>query len=92
MLFLGSSGVGKTEVAKQIALYLHLHGKDGTATNKGESITELEATNSFVRIDMSEYQHSHTVSNLTGELRSLVISSALLSLCFHRFTEGICGI
>lgn len=66
MLFLGSSGVGKTEVAKQISLFLH--DKDGstTATDKGASVTQLEERGGFVRIDMSEYQHSHTVSNLTG--------------------------
>jgi len=28
-LFLGSSGIGKTELAKQIANYLHKNNKDG---------------------------------------------------------------
>ena len=65
MLYLGSSGVGKTEVAKQVALYMH--GKDGTALDAGQAITDLEAEFKFVRIDMSEYQHRHTVSNLMGE-------------------------
>ena len=66
MLFLGSSGVGKTEVAKQLALYLH--GKDGLAIDKGKSVTDLEKDYSFVRLDMSEYQERHTVHNLIGEL------------------------
>lgn len=65
MLFLGSSGVGKTELAKQIALFLH--GKDGSATDEGKSLTSLEKDYSFVRLDMSEYQERHTVQNLIGE-------------------------
>ena len=48
-LFLGSSGVGKTELAKQIAKYLH---KD-----KSES---------FIRIDMSEFQSKHEVAKFIG--------------------------
>ncbi len=64
MLFLGSSGVGKTELAKQVALYMH--GKDGTDLEAGQELTDLESKSKFVRIDMSEYQHQHTVSNLTG--------------------------
>ena len=69
MLFLGSSGIGKTELAKQVAYYLN--GDDGSdKTSRGQSLTELEKSGAFVRIDMSEYQHSHTVSNLTGMLFS----------------------
>ncbi len=64
MLFLGSSGVGKTELAKQVALYMH--GKEGTYLEAGQELTDLESKSKFVRIDMSEYQHQHTVSNLTG--------------------------
>lgn len=48
-LFLGSSGIGKTELAKQIAYYLHKGKKE-----------------SFVRLDMSEYQQKHEVSKLIG--------------------------
>ena len=59
MLFLGSSGIGKTELAKQVAYYLH-------GDESGQSVVEIEKSGAFVRIDMSEYQHSHTVSNLTG--------------------------
>lgn len=70
MLFLGSSGVGKTELAKQLALYLH--GKDGMATDKGENIAKLEKDHGFVRIDMSEFQERHTVFNLIGEYISFV--------------------
>jgi len=43
-LFLGSSGIGKTELAKQIANYIHKDNKD-----------------SFIRLDMSEYQQKHEV-------------------------------
>ncbi|CAF2126182.1 unnamed protein product [Rotaria magnacalcarata] len=50
-LFLGSSGVGKTELAKQIAKYLN---------------GEKNQTRCFIRIDMSEYQEKHEVSKLIG--------------------------
>ena len=66
MLFLGSSGVGKTELAKQIALYLN--ERNGKSPDAGEDLVEIEQEESFIRLDMSEYQHSHTVSNITGEL------------------------
>lgn len=45
-LFLGSSGIGKTELAKQVANYLH---SDKSKTH-------------FIRIDMSEYQEKHEAS------------------------------
>ncbi|CAF3489770.1 unnamed protein product [Rotaria socialis] len=50
-LFLGSSGVGKTELAKQIAKYLN---------------GEKNQPRCFIRIDMSEYQEKHEVSKLIG--------------------------
>lgn len=65
MLFLGSSGVGKTELARQLALFIH--GKDGLATDNGEAVKKLEMDHAFVRIDMSEYQERHTVHNLIGK-------------------------
>ncbi|KAI7855043.1 P-loop containing nucleoside triphosphate hydrolase protein [Circinella umbellata] len=49
-LFCGSSGVGKTELAKALAGYLH-----GKSLDKG-----------FIRIDMSEFQHKHDVSRFIG--------------------------
>ncbi|KAI8092707.1 P-loop containing nucleoside triphosphate hydrolase protein [Halteromyces radiatus] len=49
-LFCGSSGVGKTELAKTLANYLH-----GKNMDKG-----------FIRIDMSEFQHKHDVSRFIG--------------------------
>lgn len=49
-LFLGSSGIGKTELAKQIANYLH---GDKSKTH-------------FIRIDMSEYQEKHEVAKFIG--------------------------
>ncbi|KAI8882482.1 hypothetical protein K501DRAFT_221194 [Backusella circina FSU 941] len=49
-MFCGSSGVGKTELAKTLAQ--HLHGKQ---IDKG-----------FIRIDMSEFQHKHDVSRFIG--------------------------
>ncbi len=48
-LFLGSSGIGKTELAKQVAKYLHKNKK-----------------NTFIRLDMSEYQEKHEVAKLIG--------------------------
>jgi ATP-dependent Clp protease ATP-binding subunit ClpB len=44
-LYLGSSGIGKTELGKQIASYLH-----------GDKLKTH-----FIRIDMSEYQEKHEV-------------------------------
>jgi ATP-dependent Clp protease ATP-binding subunit ClpB len=66
MLFLGSSGIGKTELAKQVAYFLN--GDDKTSCS--QSLVEMEKSGVFTRIDMSEYQHRHTVSNLTGVLSS----------------------
>ncbi|VDD79284.1 unnamed protein product [Mesocestoides corti] len=50
-LFLGSSGIGKTELAKQIAAYLH----------KGDSNSRT-----FIRFDMSEFQEKHEVAKFIG--------------------------
>src|SRR5574344_533907 len=47
-LFIGSTGVGKTELAKALAEFL------------------FNDENMMTRIDMSEYQESHTVSRLIG--------------------------
>ncbi|MBQ9475296.1 MAG: AAA family ATPase [Bacteroidales bacterium] len=47
-LFLGSTGVGKTELAKALAEFL------------------FDDESMMTRIDMSEYQESHTVSRLVG--------------------------
>lgn len=55
-LFLGSSGIGKTELAKQIAEYLH-GGKKAKGTKKGSP---------FIRLDMSEYQEKHEAAKLIG--------------------------
>jgi len=50
-LFLGSSGVGKTELAKQVARYLNRDSSDGEA---------------FIRLDMSEFQEKHEAAKLIG--------------------------
>ncbi|MFN2201641.1 MAG: ATP-dependent Clp protease ATP-binding subunit [Caldilineaceae bacterium] len=47
-LFLGASGVGKTETAKALAAFL------------------FDDDDALLRIDMSEYRESHTVSRLFG--------------------------
>ncbi len=47
-LFLGASGVGKTEMAKALAAFL------------------FDDEEALLRIDMSEYRESHTVSRLFG--------------------------
>eukprot|EP01083_Nonionella_stella_P028696 79057_1 len=53
-LFLGSSGVGKTELAKCLSKILTktdtLHGDDSP----------------FIRVDMSEFQHKHEVAKFIG--------------------------
>uniref|UniRef100_A0A8H7XTG9 Uncharacterized protein n=1 Tax=Psilocybe cubensis TaxID=181762 RepID=A0A8H7XTG9_PSICU len=111
LMFLGSSGIGKTEIAKRIALYLHNDAlktavrdkangrssrdndsesgddsdedgnnnrdasKDGGKEGKKErkiTLRDIEKSGTFVRIDMSEYQHSHTVANLTGSPKGYV--------------------
>jgi ATP-dependent Clp protease ATP-binding subunit ClpB len=50
-LFLGSSGIGKTELAKQVARYLF----------KTDNLPKA-----FIRLDMSEFQEKHEVSKLIG--------------------------
>jgi len=50
-LFLGSSGIGKTELAKRVAGYLH----------KADNLKKA-----FIRLDMSEYQEKHEVAKLIG--------------------------
>lgn len=47
-IFLGSTGVGKTELARSLAEYL------------------FDDQNAMIRIDMSEYMESHSVSRLVG--------------------------
>jgi len=47
-MFLGRTGVGKTEVCKVLAKHLFLTDK------------------ALIKMDMSEYQEAHSVSNLTG--------------------------
>jgi len=47
-LFLGGSGVGKTETAKALAVFL------------------FDDEDALLRIDMSEYRESHTISRLFG--------------------------
>ncbi|HTH54848.1 MAG TPA: ATP-dependent chaperone ClpB [Cyclobacteriaceae bacterium] len=47
-IFMGTTGVGKTELSKALAEYL------------------FNDENAMVRIDMSEYQESHSVSRLIG--------------------------
>ncbi len=47
-IFLGSTGVGKTELAKALAEFL------------------FDDDDALVRVDMSEYRESHTVSRLIG--------------------------
>lgn len=78
-LFLGSSGVGKTELAKQIAKYIN---------------GEKNQTRCFIRIDMSEYQEKHEVSKLIGAppgYESLIKYSSMqkiLSIFLWRFQVG----
>ncbi|KLO08744.1 P-loop containing nucleoside triphosphate hydrolase protein [Schizopora paradoxa] len=70
MLFLGSSGVGKTELAKQLALYSH--GKSDLPANTEVTLADMETDCNFIRIDMSDYQQSFTSSNLIGSPKGYV--------------------
>jgi ATP-dependent Clp protease ATP-binding subunit ClpC len=54
-IFLGPSGVGKTELAKQIAKEVF---ESQTSYNK--------KFNNFIRIDMSEFSEAHSTSRLLG--------------------------
>eukprot|EP01147_Barroeca_monosierra_P002992 gene2992-5781_t len=54
-LFLGSSGVGKTELAKRLAQYIHHDEKKTSNRSKG-----------FIRLDMTEYQEKHEAAKLIG--------------------------
>ncbi|CAF1158890.1 unnamed protein product, partial [Didymodactylos carnosus] len=64
-LFLGSSGVGKTELAKQIARYINTNDANNKEKNKINE-QQQKKKDSFIRIDMSEYQDKHEVSKLIG--------------------------
>lgn len=74
-LFLGSSGIGKTELAKQVADYLHGEkaATNNSTGNKDYSKKHLKKQSKqtsnfkgFIRIDMSEYQEKHEVSKFIG--------------------------
>lgn len=64
-LFLGSSGIGKTELAKQVAQYLH-GDKQQKKQKKPQKGTTPSGYRGFIRIDMSEYQQKHEVSKFIG--------------------------
>ena len=86
MLFLGTSGVGKTELAKQLAIYTYSKESDD---GDYASIVDVEKNNGFIRIDMSEYQQKHTVSNLFGKKPHLRKARSLTdSLC--RLAKRLC--
>lgn len=73
--------MGKTELAKQVALYMY--GKESTSTHQSDLVNEMEQECGFIRVDMSEYQQSHTVANLTGSPKGYVVSAAIASFsCF----------
>lgn len=66
-LFLGSSGIGKTELAKQVANYLHGDKPSVLSNRKSKVKSDTSGTNrGFIRIDMSEYQEKHEVSKFIG--------------------------
>ncbi|MEK7452605.1 MAG: ATP-dependent Clp protease ATP-binding subunit [Patescibacteria group bacterium] len=54
-IFLGPSGVGKTELAKQIAKEIF-----------GSKNAYNKTFNNFIRIDMSEFSEPHSISRLIG--------------------------
>ena len=61
-LFLGSSGIGKTELAKQVARYLY---KDNLKK-------------AFIRLDMSEFQEKHEVAKLIGSPPGITVCTTML--------------
>uniref|UniRef100_A0A1I8JPT2 ANK_REP_REGION domain-containing protein n=1 Tax=Macrostomum lignano TaxID=282301 RepID=A0A1I8JPT2_9PLAT len=75
-LFLGSSGVGKTELAKQVSLYLNRDSQQAQQ-QQGQNLSQRQSplqkqqksgNNSygFVRLDMSEYAEKHEAAKLIG--------------------------
>jgi len=64
-IFLGSTGVGKTHLAKQLAKEMFTGvGKTHLAKQLAKEMFGSE--DSLIRVDMSEYQEKHTVSKLVG--------------------------
>eukprot|EP00055_Hartaetosiga_balthica_P011241 m.50421 g.50421 ORF g.50421 m.50421 type:complete len:623 (+) comp7512_c0_seq2:137-2005(+) len=68
-LFLGSSGVGKTELAKRLAQYVHDDGKSENVESNPKNNKRTRSAmhpKGFIRLDMSEYQEKHEVARLIG--------------------------
>ena len=67
-LFLGPTGVGKTELAKAVAAELFFGGESVSSSAEAPSNVSMApvASSSIVRIDMSEYMEKHSVSRLIG--------------------------
>eukprot|EP01135_Chromosphaera_perkinsii_P002083 Nk52_evm17s217 gene=Nk52_evmTU17s217 len=68
-LFLGSSGIGKTELAKRIAEYIHGGMEDPDqkgAAGKSNAGKNEKLNKGFIRIDMSEFQSKHEVAKFIG--------------------------
>ena len=70
-IFLGTTGVGKTELAKALAEYLFDSEKAMVRIDMSEymekfSVQRLIGDQMMTRIDMSEYQERHAVSRLVG--------------------------
>jgi len=64
-LFLGSSGIGKTELAKQIAMYIHKNSSK--FIRYAFWVTRVEdGSLTLHRIDLAEYQSKHEVSKFIG--------------------------
>ena len=61
LAFLGPSGVGKTELARQIAVILHGDAETGEQTPE-----QLEAAGKLKRFPMNQYQTKESLANLLG--------------------------
>lgn len=89
LLFLGGSGVGKTELAKQIALHLYYpYIGDCSPFAQREKMRQMVELRSFIRLDMNEFQERHTVANITGPPKGYVVRILLCSI----FNEIRCSL
>lgn len=88
LLFLGSSGVGKTELAKQVALFLYCsYVGQCSPTVQREKMRQMVEFRCFIRLDMNEFQERHTVANITGPPKGYIVRMHFI----HHHANGEAG-